>query len=45
MNPADIRTEYRQGCLRCVNLRPDPVEQFNLWLEEAIHAGVIEPRR
>jgi len=43
MKIADIRTEYRRGRLRREDLKPDPIEQFNLWLEEAARAGVIEP--
>ena len=36
--------EYRRGGrLRRQDLKPDPIEQFNLWLEEACRAGVIEP--
>lgn len=43
MNLADVRTDYRKGKLRREDLKPDPVDMFNLWLEEAIQAGVIEP--
>ena len=43
MKIADMRTEYRRGRLRREDLKPDPIEQFNLWLEEACCAGVIEP--
>jgi pyridoxamine 5'-phosphate oxidase len=43
MKIADMRTEYRRGRLRREDLKPDPIEQFNLWLEEAARAGVIEP--
>jgi pyridoxamine 5'-phosphate oxidase len=43
MNLADMRTDYRRGHLRREDLKPDPVEQFNAWLEEAIQGGVIEP--
>ena len=43
MNLEDIRTDYRRGRLRRADLKADPVEQFNAWLEEAIGAGVIEP--
>ena len=43
MKIADMRTEYRRGRLCREDLKPDPIEQFNLWLEEACCAGVIEP--
>ena len=43
MKIADMRTEYRRGRLCREDLKPDPIEQFNLWLEEAARAGVIEP--
>jgi len=43
MNLADIRIDYRKGALRRGDLRPNPVDQFNAWLDEAIKFGVIEP--
>ena len=43
MNLADIRTDYRQGKLRREDLKPDPIEMCNLWLDDAVRAGVIEP--
>jgi len=43
MNPADIRTDYHQGKLRREDLKPDPIDQFNAWLDEVVNAGVIEP--
>ena len=43
MKIADIRTEYRRARLHREDLKADPIEQFNLWLEEACRAGVIEP--
>ena len=43
MNLADIRTDYRQGKLRREDLKPDPVEMVNLWLDDAVRAGVVEP--
>lgn len=43
MNLADERRNYLRGELHRADLRPDPVDQFNLWLEEANAAGVIEP--
>jgi pyridoxamine 5'-phosphate oxidase len=43
MNIANMRNDYRRGRLRREDLKPDPIEQFNVWLEEACRAGVIEP--
>lgn len=43
MNLADIRSDYRRGNLRREDLKPDPIEMFGLWMEEAVKAGVIEP--
>ena len=43
MNLADERRNYLRGELHRADLRADPIEQFNLWLEDANGAGVIEP--
>jgi len=43
MNLADIRTDYRRGRLSRADLRPSPFEQFDLWMEEALREGVLEP--
>jgi pyridoxamine 5'-phosphate oxidase len=43
MNIADMRTDYHIGRLRREELKPDPIAQFNFWLEEACSAGVVEP--
>jgi pyridoxamine 5'-phosphate oxidase len=43
MKIADIRTEYRRARLHREDLKVDPIEQFNLWLEEACRTGVVEP--
>jgi pyridoxine/pyridoxamine 5'-phosphate oxidase len=43
MDIADMRVDYRRGRLRREDLKSDPIEQFQLWLEEACQAGVIEP--
>jgi pyridoxamine 5'-phosphate oxidase len=40
---ADIRQDYTLGGLRRKDLRPDPIRQFQKWLEEAIQAGALEP--
>jgi pyridoxamine 5'-phosphate oxidase len=43
MDLADIRVDYRRGRLRREALKADPVEQFQLWLEEACRGGITEP--
>jgi pyridoxamine 5'-phosphate oxidase len=43
MDIADMRVDYRRGRLRREDLKTDPIEQFQLWREEACRAGVIEP--
>ena len=43
MNVSDMRQEYGRGELRRENLKPDPVEQFSLWFDEACQSGMIEP--
>jgi len=43
MNLANMRTDYRRGKLRRDDLNPAPIAQFQLWLEEASQAEVVEP--
>lgn len=43
MSIADLRREYTVAGLRRTDLNPDPVQQFLLWLDQAIAAGVTEP--
>ncbi|MDK9736920.1 pyridoxamine 5'-phosphate oxidase [Vibrio sp. D404a] len=43
MELKDIRREYAQGGLRRKDLAADPVDQFNLWLEQAIEAKLTDP--
>jgi len=43
MNLAEMRTDYRRGKLRREDLHPEPIAQFELWLEEASAAKTIEP--
>jgi pyridoxamine 5'-phosphate oxidase len=43
MDLADIRTDYRKGHLDREDLKPDPIEQFNLWLKDAVNAKITEP--
>lgn len=43
MKLADIRREYTKGGLRSKDLKADPIEQFNLWLEQAVAAELTDP--
>ncbi len=43
MELADIRREYTKGGLRRKDLKADPVDQFNLWLAQAVEAGLTDP--
>ncbi len=43
MKIADIRREYIKGGLRRKDLKTDPIEQFNLWLEQAVAANLEDP--
>ncbi|MCB0210879.1 MAG: pyridoxamine 5'-phosphate oxidase [Anaerolineae bacterium] len=40
---ADLRIEYERPKLQRSMLKADPLEQFKLWLDEAIAANIIEP--
>ncbi|MEJ1241920.1 pyridoxamine 5'-phosphate oxidase [Chryseolinea sp. T2] len=39
----DIRKEYSRTSLDVKNVSADPIEQFNIWFNEAMSAGVPEP--
>ena len=43
MNIGDMRTDYTRGELRREDLKPDPLQQFALWLEDACRAGIVDP--
>jgi len=43
MNLANIRTDYRRGRLRREDLRENPIEQFQVWLNDACSAAITEP--
>ncbi|WP_018417094.1 pyridoxamine 5'-phosphate oxidase [Teredinibacter turnerae] len=43
MNLEDIRREYLLGGLNREDLLPNPIDQFNVWLEHAIASGVPDP--
>jgi len=43
MDLSDIRREYLKGGLRRKDLQENPVDQFNLWLQQAVDAGLTDP--
>ncbi|MFL5241979.1 MAG: pyridoxamine 5'-phosphate oxidase [Gemmataceae bacterium] len=43
MNLADLRREYMQKGFSEEQSRPDPFEQFGVWLEEALAVPLLEP--
>ena len=43
MNLADMRIDYRRGHLRRADLLADPVAQFNLWMNDACQAKIVDP--
>jgi pyridoxamine 5'-phosphate oxidase len=43
MSIAAMRTEYTQGGLHEAQVDADPVKQFRVWMEQAIHSGIHEP--
>jgi len=43
MELSDIRREYLKSGLRRRDLKADPIEQFNLWLEQAVEAKLTDP--
>jgi pyridoxamine 5'-phosphate oxidase len=40
---SSIRNEYRQGELDIDHVLPDPVQQFGVWMDQAILAEIEEP--
>src|SRR5207244_12347960 len=40
---ADLRRSYTLAGLRRADLSPDPIAQFNKWLQQAIDAQLLEP--
>ena len=40
---ARLRHEYALGALRKADVDPDPIRQFQRWLQEAITARLPEP--
>jgi pyridoxamine 5'-phosphate oxidase len=43
MSLADLRKTYTLGGLRRADLKPDPLAQFNQWMQQALDAKLTEP--
>ena len=43
MNIADLRREYHRASLSEIDVDPDPLRQFQRWLQEAVAAELPEP--
>jgi len=43
MNIAEMRAEYASVGIKPETLKPDPVEQFTVWFEQACQAQIVEP--
>ncbi|MFV0575008.1 MAG: pyridoxamine 5'-phosphate oxidase [Vibrio sp.] len=43
MKLSDIRREYSMNALKRSELASNPIEQFNLWLEQAVKAELTDP--
>ncbi|MCS5595198.1 MAG: pyridoxamine 5'-phosphate oxidase [Porticoccaceae bacterium] len=43
MGIKDNRREYDYGTLSRDNLRTNPFEQFSLWMDQALEAGIVDP--
>ncbi|MBT5796250.1 MAG: pyridoxamine 5'-phosphate oxidase [Porticoccaceae bacterium] len=43
MGIKDNRREYDYGTLSRENLRTNPFEQFSLWMDQALEAGIVDP--
>jgi pyridoxamine 5'-phosphate oxidase len=43
MSIAELRKEYMLNGLREADLDPDPIEQFRVWFDQALSAGLPEP--
>lgn len=43
MSLAELRKSYTLGGLRRADLNPDPLAQFNRWMQQALDAQLLEP--
>jgi len=43
MSISELRQEYSRGGLLESQVDADPIKQFRLWIEQAIHSGIHEP--
>ena len=43
MDLESFRREYLRGGLRRKDLQEDPIEQFSIWMQQALDLGIIDP--
>ena len=43
MDLKSFRREYLRGGLRRKDLQEDPIEQFSIWMQQALDLGIIDP--
>src|SRR5687767_8063595 len=43
MSLEDLRKNYALGGLRRDDLNPDPIAQFNRWMQQALDSQLLEP--
>lgn len=43
MDLQDIRRDFRKGTLTREELHSDPIEQFNLWMRQALTTDIVDP--
>lgn len=42
-DPANLRRDYQQGGLSEATIGDDPFELFDVWWQDALHGGLVEP--
>ena len=43
MDLESFRREYLRGGLHRKDLQEDPIEQFSIWMQQALDLGIIDP--
>jgi len=43
MHLQDIRRDFRKGTLTREELHSNPIEQFNLWMQQALTTDIVDP--
>ncbi len=42
-NIADLRKEYQQAALDVSSVKPNPIDQFETWFDQALSSDILEP--